>query len=247
MPPLPSSTTRWRSNPNALHNHSIIRGASRYRRHGMIVLVMIGAELLGHRKSNTSRAETRRRFTWGCNSVANLDARPIPNASIPIPNRGASGPIAWRPYIDGSGRNVDGRRLIVARAARDRRSKQCTNGQATNNAGGYLTAPCNRSAGCKRETKTACDQQTDQKLAHIGPLRMAISVREGLRQNYWRQEPDALDLPPAQRQISSLSDGIMEVAAASSTFGPSKPGGHVISTEFFCIKMGEFVRAVRPA
>jgi hypothetical protein len=48
---LPSSTTRWRSNPNALHNHSIIRGASRYRRHGMIVLVMIGAELLGHRKS----------------------------------------------------------------------------------------------------------------------------------------------------------------------------------------------------
>jgi hypothetical protein len=36
----------------------------------------------------------------------------------------------------------------------------------------------------------------------------------------------------------------MEVAAASSTFGPSKPGGHVISTEFFCIKMGEFVRAV---
>src|SRR5438034_7503680 len=51
MPPLPSSMTRWRSNPNALHNHSIIRGASRYRRHGMIVLVMIGAELLGHRKS----------------------------------------------------------------------------------------------------------------------------------------------------------------------------------------------------
>jgi hypothetical protein len=124
----------------------------------------------------------------GC-SVANLDARPIPNAPIPIPNRGASGPIAWRPYIEGSGRNVDGRRLIVARAARDRRSKQCTNGQATNNAGGYLTAPCNRSAGCKRETKTACDQQTDQKLAHIGPLQMALSVREGLRQNYWRQDP----------------------------------------------------------
>ena len=96
----------------------------------------------------------------GC-SVANLDARSIPNASIPIPNRRASGPIAWRPYIDGSGRNVDGRRLIVARAARDRRSKQCTNGQATNNAGGYLTTPCNRSPGCKRQTKTACDQQTD--------------------------------------------------------------------------------------
>src|SRR5260221_6351392 len=170
MPPLPSSTTRWRSNPNALHNHSIIRGASRYRRHGMIVLVMIGAELLGHRKSKHLPRPGRGGASPGpCSSVANLDARPIPNAPIPIPNRGASGPIAWRSYIDGSGRNVDGRRLIVARAARDRRSKQCTNGQATNNAGGYLTAPCNRSAGCKRETKTACDQQTDQKLAHIGP------------------------------------------------------------------------------
>src|SRR5712671_3818898 len=124
-----------------------------------------------------------------CSSVANLDAGPIPNAPIPIPNGGASGPIAFGRYVDGSGRNVNGRWLIVAGAARYRRSKQCTNCQATNNAGGYLTTPCNRSPGCKRQTKTACDQQTDQKLAHFGPLRMVLSVREGLRQNYWRQDP----------------------------------------------------------
>ncbi len=115
--------------------------------------------------------------------VANLDAGSIPNAPIAIPNRSASGPVAWRPYVDGSRRNVDGRWLIVAGAARYRRSKQCTNCQATNNAGGYLTTPCNRSPGCKRETETACDQQTDQKLAHFGPLRMEIIVYNGLRPN----------------------------------------------------------------
>jgi hypothetical protein len=103
-----------------------------------------------------------------CSSVANLDAGSIPNAPIAIPNRSASGPVTWRPYVvDGSRRYIDGGWLVVARAARDRCSKQCPNGQATNNAGGYLTTPCNRSPGCKRETKTACDQQTDQKLAHF--------------------------------------------------------------------------------
>src|SRR6266478_5434189 len=102
-----------------------------------------------------------RLFTRVWSSVANLDAGPIPNAPIPIPNGGASGPIAFGRYVDGSGRNVNGRWLIVAGAARYRRSKQCTNCQATNNAGGYLTTPCNRSPGCKRQTKTACDQQTD--------------------------------------------------------------------------------------
>src|SRR5258708_2997924 len=108
-----------------------------------------------------------------CSSVANLDAGPIPKAPIPIPNGGASGPIACRRHVDGSGRNVNGRWLIVARAARYRRSKQCTNCQATNNAGCYLTTPCNRSPGCKRQKKTACDQQTNQKLSHFGPLRMS--------------------------------------------------------------------------
>src|SRR6266436_4080207 len=95
-------------------------------------------------------------------SVANLDARPIPNAPIPIPNGCASGPIAWR-FIDGSGRYVDGGWLIVAGAARCRGSKQCTNCQATNNAGGYLTTPSNRNPGYTGQTKTARDQQTDQK------------------------------------------------------------------------------------
>jgi hypothetical protein len=103
-----------------------------------------------------------------CSSVANLDAGPIPNAPIPIPNGGASGPIAIGRDVDGSGCYVDGRWLIVARAARYGRSKQCTDGQSTNNAGGYLTTACNRSPGCKRQTKTACDQQTDQNLAHFG-------------------------------------------------------------------------------
>jgi hypothetical protein len=111
-----------------------------------------------------------------CGSVANLDAGSIPDASIPIPNGGASGPVACRAYVHGSGRYVDGRWLIVAGAARYRRSKQCTNRQATNNAGGYVTTACNRSPGCKRQTKTACDQQTNQKLAHFGPLRMGIIV-----------------------------------------------------------------------
>jgi hypothetical protein len=109
-------------------------------------------------------------------SVTNLDAGPIPNAPIPIPNGGTSGPIAFGHYVDGSRRNVNGRWLIVAGAACYRRSKQGTNCQATKNAGGYLTIPCNRSPGCKRQTKTACDQQTNQKLAHFGPLRMGTIV-----------------------------------------------------------------------
>ena len=107
----------------------------------------------------------------GC-SVANLDARSIPNASIPIPNRGTSGPVAVRRHVHGSGRYVDGGRLIVAWAARYRRSKQCANGQAANDAGGYLTTACDRILGCNRQTKAACDEQADEKLSHFAPLRM---------------------------------------------------------------------------
>src|SRR5439155_5908280 len=92
----------------------------------------------------------------GRSSVTNLDAGPVPNAPISIPNGGASGPIAFGCYVDGSGRNVNGRWLIVP-GARYRRSKQCTNCQATNNAGGYLTTPSNRTPGCTCQTKTACD------------------------------------------------------------------------------------------
>src|SRR5262245_36546261 len=103
----------------------------------------------------------------GC-SVANLDAGPIPNASIPIPNGCASGPVAVR-HVHGPGRYEDGGRLIIAWAARYRRSKQCTHGQAANNAGGYLTTACDRSLGCNRQTKAACDEQTDEKLSHFGP------------------------------------------------------------------------------
>jgi hypothetical protein len=92
-----------------------------------------------------------------CSSVANLDARSIPNAPIPIPHGGASGPVACRRYVHGSGRYVDGSWLIVAGTARYRRSKQCTNCQAANNPGGDVTAPCSRNPGCTRQTKTACD------------------------------------------------------------------------------------------
>src|SRR5262249_16572108 len=88
----------------------------------------------------------------GC-SVANLDARSIPDASIPVPNGGASGPVAVRRHVHGSGRYVDGGWLIVAGAARYRRSKQCTTGQATDNAGGSLTTACDRSLGCNRRLR----------------------------------------------------------------------------------------------
>src|SRR5215472_13902641 len=123
----------------------------------------------------------------GC-SVANLDAGPIPNASIPIPNGGASGPVAFRRHIHGSGRYVDGGRLIVAWAARYRRSKQCTDGQATNHAGSYLTtAACNRRPGCNRKTKTACDEQTDQKLSHFGPPSNGASCLRRIEAKLMRQ------------------------------------------------------------
>jgi hypothetical protein len=59
-------------------------------------------------------------------SVANLDAGSIPNAPISIPNRGASSPIACRPYVDRSRRYIDGGWRIITRAARYRGSKQCT-------------------------------------------------------------------------------------------------------------------------
>src|SRR5262249_8790134 len=95
---------------------------------------------------------------------------------IPIPNGSASGPVACRTYVHGSGRYVDRGWLIVAWAARYRRSKQCTNGQPANNTGGHLTTACNCRPGCNRQTKTACDQQTGQKLSHVGPLRASIIV-----------------------------------------------------------------------
>src|SRR5258708_26879962 len=74
---------------------------------------------------NKGRAGARL-FTRVCSSVANLDAGPIPNAPIPIPNGGASGPIAFGRYVDGSGRNVNGRWLIVARSPPSPPSTHCT-------------------------------------------------------------------------------------------------------------------------
>jgi hypothetical protein len=61
---------------------------------------------------------------------------------------------------------------------------------------------------------------------------MGVSVCEGLRQNYWRQDPTRSICRLLSGKISSLSNGIMEVAAASRTFGPSQPGGHVIAPNF---------------
>src|SRR5215831_21059312 len=139
-------------------------------------------------------------------SVANLDARSIPDASIPIPNGGASGPVAVRRHVYGSGRYVDGSWLIVAWAARYRRSKQCTNGQATNHAGGDFTTACNRRPGCNRKTKTACDEQTDQKLSHLGPLRMKHHVYTELRQNLCGRTSTRLhgsEIYPADRQTKA--------------------------------------------
>ena len=89
-------------------------------------------------------------------SVANLDAGPVPNPSIPIPNGGASGPVAcWLNNVGRSGRYIDGS------WAGYRGSKQRTHGQAADNAGRYLATPCDRSPRCTRQTKAACDQQAD--------------------------------------------------------------------------------------
>jgi hypothetical protein len=101
----------------------------------------------------------------GVRSVANLDAGSIPNAPIPIPHGGAARPIACRSYVDGS-------RRIIPGAARYRGSKQRTHRQAADNAGRYLATPCERSPRCTSQTKAAYDQQTDQKLSHVVPLRM---------------------------------------------------------------------------
>jgi len=88
-------------------------------------------------------------------SVANLDAGPVPNPPIPIPNGGASGPVACWLNVDRSGRYIDGS------WAGYRGSKQRTHCQAADNAGRYLATSCDRSPRWTRQTKTACDQQTD--------------------------------------------------------------------------------------
>jgi len=89
-------------------------------------------------------------------SVANLDAGSIPNAPISIPNRGASSPIACRPYVHGSRRYINRGWRIIPRATRYRGSKQCTHCQAADNTGRYVATPCNRRPGRTRQTKTAC-------------------------------------------------------------------------------------------
>ena len=80
------------------------------------------------KKSRAGRGSRFGRLQFGtrgaCSSVANLDAGPVP--PIAVPYGIASGPIAGR-FIDGSGRYVDGGWLIVAGAARCRRSKHRTN------------------------------------------------------------------------------------------------------------------------
>src|SRR5258708_13164132 len=75
---------------------------------------------------NKGRAGARL-FTRVCSSVANLDAGPIPNAPIPIPNGGASGPIAFGRYVDGSGRNLHRRWWIRTGAAPYPPPQPCTN------------------------------------------------------------------------------------------------------------------------
>src|SRR5262245_28926987 len=80
----------------------------------------------------------------GASSVADLDAGPVPNPPILVPNGGASGPVAcWR--VDRSGRYIDGS------WAGYRRSEQCTDCQTTNNASGYFTTPSSCSPGCTCE------------------------------------------------------------------------------------------------
>ena len=114
---------------------------------GSIFIPMTSWRALDSPPATETVLNSCRRF--GCHSsVANLDARPVPNAPISIPNRGASGPVACRCYIHGSGRNVDGGRCVVAGAARNRGSKQCTNRQTANDAGGYVTTSCNSNPWC---------------------------------------------------------------------------------------------------
>jgi hypothetical protein len=101
------------------------------------------------------------RWLARCSSVADLNARPKPNAAIAIPNRCASGPVACRLDIHGCRRDVDGGWCIVAGAARNRGSKQCTNRQSTENAGGYVTTSCNCDPWRGYQTNAACDEQSD--------------------------------------------------------------------------------------
>jgi hypothetical protein len=116
------------------------------------------------------RWRSTEKYPLGSRSVADLDAGPVPNPPIPIPNGGPSGPVACWLGVDRSRRYIDGS------WAGYRRSKQCTNCQTTNNASGYLTTPSSRSPGCTRQANTACDKQTDQKLSHFQPLRMSIII-----------------------------------------------------------------------
>src|SRR5262249_9718268 len=107
------------------------------------------------------------RWLARCSSVADLDARPKPNAPIAIPNRCASGPVACRLDIHGRGRDVDGSWCIIVAGARHRSSQQCNDCPPTNNAGSYLTTPCNRGLWRTCQAKAACDEQSDQKLSHV--------------------------------------------------------------------------------
>src|SRR5262249_43106678 len=103
------------------------------------------------------------RWLARCSSVADLNARPKPNAAIAIPNRCASGPVACRLDIHGCGRDVDGGWCIVAGAARNRGSKQCTNRQPTENAGSYVPTSCNPDSWRVHHAKRACGEPKDQK------------------------------------------------------------------------------------
>src|SRR5262249_7767890 len=126
---------------------------------------------------------------------------------------GVWSPMGGRPSVDGGGGDIDGGGCIIPGAARSRGSKQCTHCQAANNAGGYLATPCDRSPRCTRQTKAACDQQTDQKLSHVGPLRMNIIVPVDLRKINgveWRPERDFL---AADRRRTSAAIGEASFAA----------------------------------
>src|SRR5262249_50424158 len=130
-------------------------------------------------------------------SVANLDAGPVPNPAIPVPNEGASGPVACWLNVDRSGRYIDGS------WAGYRGSKQRTHCQAADNAGRYLATPCDRSPRCTRQTKNACDQQTDQKFSHFeAPPRTNIIVVMCVYAKFmgeWRPERGCNGCPPSGR------------------------------------------------
>ena len=141
------------------------------------------------------RSSNSWRWFASCSSVANLDAWPVPNPPVSVPNRGASSPVARRFHIHGSGRDVDRGRCIVAGTARNRSSEQCAKRQPADNSGGHLATACHRILRRPGQANTACKQESNRKLAHFWAPPNVASLVTSIKANLTSAEFDALMRP----------------------------------------------------